>query len=570
MRHFCSSVWLMAIVLATAPVLCSGKAWSVNIATGFTSFDYSGLPSTVTNASDAHWYVRPAGSLDWQRARVCTPGGGNWPFGQWLPNSAQSAWIAVSGSNYSLGAGSYYFVTVFNASGNLIPNTAMLTGSIGCDNECSLLLNGVTISRRYVNQYGFLAAFKINVSGILQPGSNYLALNFTDEGLYNGVRLEGSVSATPLGYWSINVATGYTTRDYSGSLSTVNNAPDANWMVTPPGSTVPQPARQCIAGYPNFPVGAWVPNGPASNWVAVSGVDYSLGYGGPYNFSTTFILPADTDLSSLSFSGSLTCDNYCNLMLNDQPLGPHYISPFATLVPFAYNGSANWILGGLNVLSFNFTDAGTYNGIRIEASIEGKSLSSSPFSSSSSSSSSSSAAIVRSSSVATSSPSPLPTSVPSWWMWTSSSSLSSSSSTRASQSSSSLPSASAAPLSSTAGGAAGDSGGGVSGGVIATAVLIPLVLIAGIVAFAYYRWHTRQPQAEPLPPEQLRSHGKAGLLSYTDAHFGFGAGSTSVSSSSSTRWPSSSSETMYGDDSYAPPVHRALSATNREMELSSM
>ena len=112
---------------------------------------------------------------------------------------------------------------------------------------------------------------------------------------------------------TINLATGYTSTSYTAdSLSTTNGAQDANWKV---GG---QPAQVVTANGAGFNP-QWLPNGPTSNWVALSATSLAAStQAQTLNFTRTFTLPASStvDISTLHLTGQLACDKACHLCLN--------------------------------------------------------------------------------------------------------------------------------------------------------------------------------------------------------------------------------------------------------------
>lgn len=129
--------------------------------------------------------------------------------------------------------------------------------------------------------------------------------------------------------WSASIASGFTSVDYSTPLSTTTNAPDANWAVEPPGTSTSQPARILTTQSTNWPTSNdWLGNGPLSSWVAVSANDFRLGAGGPYNFTRTLHVPSAVIASTVMLTGSIGCDDNCNLLFNGARIGAYYRSQY--------------------------------------------------------------------------------------------------------------------------------------------------------------------------------------------------------------------------------------------------
>ena len=374
--HYTFVVTFLLLLLSSHHVeVCSGAAtWSVNVASGFTSSDYSSLLSNINNAQDANWLVDPPRTSTSQPARITAPGGGNWPGAAWLDNGPLSDWISVSANDYHLGAGGpYNFTRSFTVPSSVVASSVVFNGAMTCDNDCNLLFNGARISPLYNGVFTSLLPLTINLGSTVRVGQvNVLRINLTDYGGQNAVRIQGTISGTLANYWSVNVATGWTTSDYSGAVSTTNAAKDAHWMVKRPSWTQGQAAEICTPGGGNWPVGAWVPNGPQSDWIAVGCNSYTQGSGGPYDFLYTFTLPSNYDPYSVTFVGSLTCDDDCNVLINGNVVGPHYLTAYKALHYFSYDWSAGWIVGGVNTITINLTDTGAYNGVRMEGTIQAR------------------------------------------------------------------------------------------------------------------------------------------------------------------------------------------------------
>jgi len=380
--RYASLVLSSLLVLLSFTGLCSGAAtWSINVASGFTSSDYSNLLSNINNAQDANWLVEPPSTHTPQPARITTPAGGNWPGTAWLDNGPLSDWISVSANDYRLGAGGpYNFTRSFSVPSAVMASSVVFSGAISCDNDCGLLLNGVRISPYYYSTFAALVPFSINLASTIKPGQvNVLRINLTDMGSYNAVRIQGTISGTLSNHWSTNVATGWTTADYSGAVSSVNAAKDAHWSVKRPSWNQAQPAETCTPAGGNWPtpIDPWVPNGPLSDWIAVGCNSYMQGSGGPYDFLYTFTLPANLDPYSVTFVGGITCDDDCNVLINGNVVGPHYTQAYTALRFFTYDYSAGWVVGGTNTITINLTDTGSYNGVRMEGTIQARMRSSS-------------------------------------------------------------------------------------------------------------------------------------------------------------------------------------------------
>lgn len=255
-RSVSSTITLLLLLLLSCHYdLCGGAAtWSVNVASGFTSADYSTLLSNINNAQDANWLVQPPATSSPQPARITTPAGNNWPGSAWVDNGPLSDWVSVSANDKRLGAGGpYNFTRSFTVPSAVTASSVVFNGALSCDNDCNVLLNGVRITPYYTSTYAALVPLSINLGSTIRPGQlNVLRINFTDYGSENGMRIQGTISGTLANHWSVNVASGWTTADYSGTVSTINAAKDVHWTVRRPGWSQAQAAEICTPGGGNW------------------------------------------------------------------------------------------------------------------------------------------------------------------------------------------------------------------------------------------------------------------------------------------------------------------------------
>ncbi|MCJ1296781.1 hypothetical protein MMC34_008348 [Xylographa carneopallida] len=170
---------------------------------------------------------------------------------------------------------------------------------------------------------------------------------------------------------TVNIATGFTTADYSQPLSTSDGALDGSWRVDGEAAVV-----LTDNGIDFNP--AWEPNGPTSDWVGLPASAAGGTTADSYNFTRTFSLPASVDTSTLTFAGRIICDKRCTLYLNGVELIHVYESagPYGSYSLSGYSFQANQsqlLLGGVNTLlvvlsTVNQTAdyALQYNGVRVE------------------------------------------------------------------------------------------------------------------------------------------------------------------------------------------------------------
>jgi hypothetical protein len=116
---------------------------------------------------------------------------------------------------------------------------------------------------------------------------------------------------------------------------------------------------------PGYPIGLWAPNSATSRWIGPAGD--SNGLGGNYVYRTTFTVPANAILSTVSVSGLWAVDDVAtDILINGASTAPP--SPFYTpLQPFSVTSG---FVFGTNTLDFLITNAslGTLNptGLRVD------------------------------------------------------------------------------------------------------------------------------------------------------------------------------------------------------------
>lgn len=119
----------------------------------------------------------------------------------------------------------------------------------------------------------------------------------------------------------------------------------------------------------------WVPNGPNSKWVGVSTNGTSLDYGidpttdGTYVWRTTFTVPNDAILASISITGRWATDNPgTNILINGNSTG-NTAGGYNQYYGFAINSG---FITGVNVLEFLVTNlafngqGGNPSGLRVD------------------------------------------------------------------------------------------------------------------------------------------------------------------------------------------------------------
>jgi hypothetical protein len=143
--------------------------------------------------------------------------------------------------------------------------------------------------------------------------------------------------------------------DSSGSALS-GGAVDPNYeLIQQPGSGLSVTATP-VDG---FPIPPWVANNASSRWIGPN-TDDADGPPGDYVFRTTFDLPANADLSSVSISGLWAADNEgTDIQINGTGTGnaiPGSPRDFESLTSFTITSG---FVTGVNILDFAVTNAGS-------------------------------------------------------------------------------------------------------------------------------------------------------------------------------------------------------------------
>ena len=164
----------------------------------------------------------------------------------------------------------------------------------------------------------------------------------------------------------INVATGFGSVDYAGNPLTVNGAHDANWLVQPAGSHQVAPAQAVQPTGGDFGSG-WAANDNSSVWVAVN-ASTSHQPIGTSTYTRTFQLPPNVQLSTVSLTAGLDCDDNCILSLNGVVLASYnrLITDNHNMLPV--HATSNFIAGA-NALTVLNTGNGTTDAVRLVGTV---------------------------------------------------------------------------------------------------------------------------------------------------------------------------------------------------------
>ena len=155
----------------------------------------------------------------------------------------------------------------------------------------------------------------------------------------------------------------------TGGLLPATGSVDAHWTLatpyptSPSGQPVPLPSTLSYGpAYVNVPNGAWLANGPNSEWIMPQ---VTNSQGGNYLFQTTFTIPSGYNPVTASISGWWSSDNEgIAAYLNDIPL-----VAFPVPGPSSFNAMTNFTIThgvagasfqpGLNKLTFHYRNRGT-------------------------------------------------------------------------------------------------------------------------------------------------------------------------------------------------------------------
>ncbi|HVT29243.1 MAG TPA: hypothetical protein VHE81_14600 [Lacipirellulaceae bacterium] len=110
-----------------------------------------------------------------------------------------------------------------------------------------------------------------------------------------------------------------------------------------------------------YPFPPWLPNNAGSRWIGPAAD--SFGPAGPWIYRTTFTVPANAILSTVSVTGDwATDDPGTDIRINGASTGqtsPSYLA----LTPFSINSG---FVAGTNTLDFYLTNAGGPTGLRVD------------------------------------------------------------------------------------------------------------------------------------------------------------------------------------------------------------
>jgi hypothetical protein len=160
---------------------------------------------------------------------------------------------------------------------------------------------------------------------------------------------------------TINVATGL---DCSNHVIGTPGTNDCHWTVNG------NPAQVVGPGVVDWPGGAWAPDGPNSNWIAINANTCCNGHA-PYSFDLVFDL-SGSDLSAVSLSGFWSIDDTGTVSLNGQQISALDSGLWASLHPFSVPAGSPFFQQGLNTLTITMTwTDNIYEAVRLEGTVKG-------------------------------------------------------------------------------------------------------------------------------------------------------------------------------------------------------
>ena len=114
-----------------------------------------------------------------------------------------------------------------------------------------------------------------------------------------------------------------------------------------------------------FPITPWIPEDANSAWATPA--NNTEGPAGEYLYLTTFTLPVDADLASVSITGKwATDDGGVSISLNGVLTNNTAAGGFQTYTPFSISGSSFTFVAGTNTLGFRLSNGGGPTGLRVD------------------------------------------------------------------------------------------------------------------------------------------------------------------------------------------------------------
>ncbi|CAN5146464.1 hypothetical protein BH09MYX1_BH09MYX1_07520 [soil metagenome] len=205
-KRIASAAVVASIAVVALAIGCTTEAAPEKITSSSSGLAITGLFATgVDNANvpllplaqDPHYalIVSPDPTFQGPATFVLDPLAYPIVAGPWAANSLTSQWISIRPGGTGVGAnGNYTYRTTFNLA-NVDPSAATLSGTWGCDDDCTLVLNGTVVATR-ANAYAALAAFNVGPGSSFVLGTNDLDIVVANSGGGpTGVRID-TISGT--------------------------------------------------------------------------------------------------------------------------------------------------------------------------------------------------------------------------------------------------------------------------------------------------------------------------------------------------------------------------------------
>jgi hypothetical protein len=167
---------------------------------------------------------------------------------------------------------------------------------------------------------------------------------------------------------SLNLSTGL---DPSDTLIVAGNTPDGHWTVDQPAGGI-APAKVVAPGFADWP-GAWLANGPSSDWIAIDPTTIHNAPILPYTYYRNFNLAA-SDLPTAAISGVWGIDDIGKVQLNGNTIST---SPgdYNVTTPFSVASGSGLFIAGLNTLTITMTSSdNVWEAVRLEGTLTGVSV----------------------------------------------------------------------------------------------------------------------------------------------------------------------------------------------------
>ena len=129
----------------------------------------------------------------------------------------------------------------------------------------------------------------------------------------------------------------------------------------------PQGAGDATVPNDGFPIPPWLANDANSRWIGPATDHDANGAAGDYTYRTTFTLPANANLASVSITGNwATDDGGLRISLNGTNTNNPPSAGFSGYTAFTINDANADFVVGTNTLDFTFNNGGGPTGLRVD------------------------------------------------------------------------------------------------------------------------------------------------------------------------------------------------------------